>query len=415
MIRQKERGLNFLQTKYKILGNLTFIPYIRSNGRTSIPYRILDSFSNKNPEVVFVKIYSSDEIFNFRIKKLYYEGNSHTISLKNERKLKNIKIEVLDVKSEADLLKRNNSDISKFLPQFTNRSTPIYVFDYGSFYFVGGYYKKDCFIRKDLLQNRLFYSFLGLYLAEGGKTAATFSNSWPEAINCVLDFIEHNCGINRKGIRANICCNSNLKSKKKELEKFWVDKTGICKFFRSLHINKNIKSPQGVLELYFNSQVLKELLLSLIKKLNFNKNFDFINGFLSGDGSPILQNKYCLTHHIVFDPKRSLFNKNQYKNLFIDYKSNFINNNRLVIYANWDQNLYLSINRLYSLSPMKRFKFVKYFLSLPRTKVDNIYKKKLIKEHKMNKDYLSSFYKSLVDYNIYDEEEIEKFISKVLK
>ena len=50
--------------------------------------------------------------------------------------------------------------------------------------------------------------------------------------------------------------------------------------------------------------------LNLIKKLDFTNNLEFINGFLSGDGSPILQNKYCITHHIVFNPNEKVFNKN---------------------------------------------------------------------------------------------------------
>ncbi len=416
MVYRRERGLNFLQTRYKLLDKTTFVPHLRSNHRASIPYSILDSFNNKKPEVAFIKIYNSGKIFSFRIKKLYHEGNSYTISLKNERKLRNIKIKILNIKSEADLLDRGTSDFLKFIPQFTNKSTPIYIFNHNQSYFVGGYYKKDIFINKELLQDKLLRSFLGLYLAEGGKTAATFTNSWPEAVNLVLDFIESNCGVNRKEIRASICCNSVLKSKKKELERFWTEKTGICNFFTSLHINKNIKSPQGVLDLKLNSEVLKELFLNLIQNLNFSNDKDFMNGFLSGDGCPILQNRYFITHHIVFDPKRSIFNRTQYKDLFVNYKSNFINDNRLVIYTNWKQNLYWLVNGFYSLSPMKRFKFIKYFLSLPKTKTCNDSEKEaLFNEYKKTKSYLEDFYKSLVNYGIRSKEHMEEFILEELE
>ena len=408
MVYRREIGLNFSQTKYKLLNDFSFIPHIRSDGSSSIPYNILDSFDCEDPGVAFLKIYDlNKKSFRFRIKKLSHNGNSNIISLKAERKFKGIKIDVLDVKSEDEVLKREDSDFLRMVPKFT-KFTPIYVFDYGTFYFIGGYYKKDIFVRKKILSDKLLYSFLGLYFAEGGKTAASFTNSWPEAINIVLDFIEKNFSIKREDIGATICCNPKLKSKKKQLEKFWTDKTGISNFFRSLHLNKNVISPQGILELYFSSEILKEIFLSLIT------NLDFINGFLSGDGSPILQNKYSVTHHIVFDPKNSIYK--QCNRLFSNYKSGMINNNRFVIYSNWNQNLFLLLNGAYSFSPMKRFRFLKYFLSLPKTKPNKSYEvKKLHKEFKELNFYLINFYKSLVDYGVYSKNEIEEFISEKIK
>lgn len=418
MFNKRKAGLNFLQTKYKLLDKSSFVPYVRLNGQASIPYTIIDSFGNHSREVAFLKIYDTDRgDFKFRIKKLYTQGNSRIVSLKSERKIKNIKIEVLNIDSQKNLLKRRRLGVLKFLPQFTSKNTPIYVFDYDSkSYFVGGYYKKDFFINKKVLEDKLFYSFLGLYLAEGGKTAATFTNSWPEAINLVLYFIENNFSIKREHIRAAICCNYHLESKKKELEQFWGDKTGIHTFFRNLHLSKNVKSPQGILELSLNSQTLKELFLNLIRKLDVRNNLDFINGFLSGDGCPILQNKYCITHHIVFDPKRDIFGKSKYSDLFTNFKFNFINKNRLVLYTNWDKNLFLLLNGIYSFSPMKRFKFLKYFLLLPRTKLNENYEiDKLRKEYKDLRLYLINFYKSLVHYNLYTHKQIGKFILKELK
>ena len=55
---------------------------------------------------------------------------------------------------------------------------------------------------------------VGLYIAEGGKTAASFTNSWPEAINCILLFFERFFGLQRETIKASICCNTKLKNKK---------------------------------------------------------------------------------------------------------------------------------------------------------------------------------------------------------
>ena len=58
MFNRREAGVNFLQTKYKLLDNLTFIPYIRSNNTASIPHSIIDNFGHKEKSVAFLKIYN---------------------------------------------------------------------------------------------------------------------------------------------------------------------------------------------------------------------------------------------------------------------------------------------------------------------------------------------------------------------
>ena len=409
MFNRREAGINFSQTKYKLLDNLTFIPHIRSNNTASVPHSIIDNFGYKNQSVALLKIYNKN-FSKLRIKKLHLVGNSQIISLKAEKELKNIKIQVVDIKTEEELLGRNKKLI-KYLPKFTSRKTPIYFFEYGSYYLIGGYYKKDILVKKNTLQYENLFPALGLYLAEGGKIDATFTNSWPEAINVVLDLVEENFNISRESVCASICCSSSLKSKKKELEEFWTKKTGVKNFFNNLHINKDIKSPQGVLELYFGSQIIKELFVNLSYKLDLDKNFEFINGFLSGDGSPILQNKACITHHILFDSNKK--NYKRYKGIFNKYKNGLINKNRLVLYTNWSQNLELLDNGVYSYSPKKRFKFLKYFLSLPKTKLnkDSLEILNLHKEFNRLKNYLTEFYGSLSE--IYDKNKINQFVEEL--
>jgi len=409
MFNQRRAGINFLQTKYKILDDFIFTPYIRSNGYASIPYLILDKFDYDTTSVALLKIFY-DGGYKLRIKKLHPNGNSFIISLKAERKFKNIKIQVLGIKPHEKLLDRKNIDFLDYLPKFTKKNTPIYVFDLKSSYLIGGHYKKDILVKKSLLNDENIYPVLGLYLNEGGKIDATFTNSWPEAINLVLNFVERNFNIPRNTVLASICCNPKIKSKKTELENFWRVKTGVQNFFKNLHLNKNVRSPQGILELYFASKVIKEIFVNLSYKLNFHKNFRYIDGFLSGDGSPILQNKFCITHHILFDSKKENYDK--YQKIFGGYKYRLINKNRFVIYTNWEQNLELLINEAYSYSPMKRFKFLKYFLSLPKTKkTKNIYILELHNELKKNKNRLKRFYGLLASkYKIYNKNEMDKYI-----
>ena len=412
MFNRREAGINFSQTKYKLLDGFVFIPHVRSNGTTSIPHIITDSFNFEIPAVALLRIYDGI-YYKSRIKKLHSAGNSLVVSLKAERNFKDVKIQVLDIKSKKEVLDRENTDFVKYIPKFTLRQTPIYVFECKSFYIMGGHYKKDISVRKDLLQYENLPSVLGLYLAEGGKIDATFTNSWPEAINVVLDFVEANFNISRQSVCASICCNSSLKSKKNELEKFWTESTGVKNFFNNLHINKNVKSPQGILELYFGSQIIKEIFVNLAYKLDFEKDFKFINGFLSGDGSPILQNKACITHHILFDSKNKNYEK--YNKIFKEYKIGLINKNRFVLYTNWDQNLELLMNGAYTYSPMKRFRFLKYFLSLPKTKLNKKSSKikKLYKEFGNLRAYLTEFYESLIILKIYNKDDINKLMEKL--
>ena len=124
MFNRREAGVNFLQTKYKLLDNLTFIPYIRSNNTASIPHSIIDNFGHKEKSVAFLKIYNRT-FFKLRIKKLHLTGNSQVISLKAEKNLKNLKIQVVDIKTERELLDRNDG-LLKYIPKFTLKGTPIY-------------------------------------------------------------------------------------------------------------------------------------------------------------------------------------------------------------------------------------------------------------------------------------------------
>lgn len=65
---------------------------------------------------------------------------------------------------------------------------------------------------------------------------------------------------------------------------------------------------------------------------------------------------------------------------------------------------------------MRKFKFLKYFLSLHRTKLNRSYEiNKISEECEKLKINLTNFYKSLVYYNIYTQKEMGEFILKELK
>ena len=65
---------------------------------------------------------------------------------------------------------------------------------------------------------------------------------------------------------------------------------------------------------------------------------------------------------------------------------------------------------------MKRFRFLKYFLILPKTKINKQKEvKKIYEEYDIIKEYLIKFYNSLVKYNIYNKKEMENFILRNLK
>jgi len=404
-----ERGLNFSQSKYQIIDKTTFIPHVRSNYHVSIPKTILDRFSNLNGEITLIK----------KIKKLSQEGNSKIISFKSERGIKNPQIKILNILSEKQALSRNNIldySIKSFVPKYTKTrlgSTPIYVFDIDNGFVIGGYYKKDIETKKEIIFDENTLSAIGLYIAEGGKTAASFTNSWPDAINCFLLFTEHYFGIDRSAIKASICCNNIMKDKKHELENYWSSQTGISNFARSLHFNKNVKSHQGILELYFCSETLKEILLKLmdfVMASNFRCNISLIRGILSGDGSPILQTKYVLNHQITFD-KRSKYSLDT---IFSNYSTRTVKTQpRKIICTGWEENKKLIELDPYFFNPKNRVKFATRFLNLPRTLKENDKALSIFKREKYPK-ILSSFidhYKTLKEYDLIKRkiiEEIEK-------
>lgn len=369
-----ERGLNFLQRQYKIIGKNEFIPHIRKDGRTTIPYQILQNFNISKKEIVLVKIKSGERDY-LRIKKLYAETNSLTISLKAERFFKNLTIEILDIKTEKEALSRNSKNIlslKKFIPQFTSSSkgsTPIYLFENDFGLVVGGYYKKDLMIKDKIYFNESSLESIGLYFAEGGKTASSFTNSWPNAINSILIFMEHLFNIRREAIKASICCNYSFNDRQKQLESFWENKTGISNFSRGLHFNKNSVSPQGTLELYFCSEVIKSIFVSIINKvLEYDiKTIPLLRGIFSGDASPILQNKYCITHNLSFNNQEKMFYLRILKKTFPNTKTGIIGN-RFVLYSSWKENRKLLFDDIYKFNPFNRAKFARQFFTLPKTK-----------------------------------------------
>jgi len=234
---------------------------------------------------------------------------------------------------------------------------------------VGGYYKKDLKIKNKIDFNDSSLEAIGLYFAEGGKTASSFTNSWPNAINCVLNFMEYLFNIKKKEIKASICCNYSLNNKQKKLEYFWRVQTGVSNFSRGLHFNKNSTSPQGILELYFCSIVIKSILVSIIEKiLDYDINITpLLRGIFSGDGSPILQNKYCITHNLAFNNKEKKFYLNVLKKNFPNTKISIVKG-RFVVYSSWEENRELLFNDIYMFNSINRGKFARQFFALPKTK-----------------------------------------------
>jgi hypothetical protein len=307
-----------------------------------------------------------------RIKKLSKSGKSKIISFKAEKSIANPIVRVLNILSEENALSRTSTEhdsIRHFTPKYTNKGeggTPIYVFDSGESVIIGGYYKKDIEAKTKIAFNDADLSAIGLYMAEGGKTAASFTNSWPAAINPILDFFENNFGMKRNDVRASICCNHIQKEKKRELESFWECKTGIKHFARSLHFNKNVRSPQGILELYFCSEVLKEIMLSImdfVSSHEINK-MPLIRGILSGDGHPMQENKFVLNHHITFDQKSKIL----LDRVFSGFNSREIRTQpRKIISTTWEDNKRLLFLDPYRFNLRNRVRFAHRFLLLPRT------------------------------------------------
>lgn len=227
-------GLNFGKAWYKIVGKNTFIPHLRSNLQTSIPNKLLNNFNfNIQKDAVgLFKIKTENGEF-LKIKKLSRLSNSLGISLKAEKKLKDIQIEILDIKNVDELLKRaeignDKIEINSILPKYTKYCSwpdkdskgiaPIYLFEYNS-KIIGHSFmnKKEIIFERDFELDELTCSALGLYFAEGGKIAASFSNSSPKMISIILTFIEKVSNIKREDLKAAINCKINQKNKKRNL------------------------------------------------------------------------------------------------------------------------------------------------------------------------------------------------------
>ncbi|MBN3037038.1 MAG: hypothetical protein JW834_01190 [Candidatus Diapherotrites archaeon] len=417
-----ERGLNFSQVNYKILDKNSFEAYLRSDLRCTIPREILETFdiSKLKSPVALVAIRdtrSNEEVL--RIKKIYKSSNSYTISLKAERRLHKPTIELIEIKSEESILSRSTFPDSplSYLPSHTAGGTPIYSFAFGKKLVVGGYYKKDLLFENILKFNDDILSALGLYFAEGGKTAASFTNSWPDAINCVLSFIEKQMSIDREDVKATIYCNPSLKDKQKKLEEFWSSKTGISNFAPKLHFGKNSTSPQGTLELYFCSEVVKEFLVSLMDSLpgmTVPKGA-LLDGVLSGDGSPIQSTKYSIVHQLPVDRKNPK-NERFIKWLFADFKAKKVTPSKFNIYAPWEQNKRLLFDGAYTFNTINQLRFAKRFLGLPKTQL-NIEGDRQLKNFR-SKDYpamlrsLLDHYRQLVDLELCNHVRAERRLNE---
>jgi|SRR3989344_1040501 len=386
-----KRGLNFSISKYKILDETLFIPHIRSSSEASIPSEILNKFKfarNKDPVVLIEILSKYDKII--RIKKLKHDGNSFIISLKKEKDLEDKKIKILDIKNSEELQKRskilNNSKIKvdSIIPKFTihcslpcinsKEIAPIYLFKKDSNIIARSYLShKDIIFKEQFELDELACSCIGLYEAEGGKTTASFTNSQPRIINTMLQFIEEVSNIKRNALTASINCNYNIESKKRNLEEFWKDQTGIEKFQTNLHLSENSKAPQGILQIYFGSKILKEFMCGMFNLVFENNNIDqtaVLRGILSGDGSPIKQTSNYITHHIATDKKHIQF---QERFIYKICKGNVstikkINDAKIVLYNNWITNLEFLFLDPYKFNIINRLKFAEKFLNLRTTK-----------------------------------------------
>ncbi len=386
------RGNNFLQAKYRIINQNSFVPHIRSNFTASVPRGIIENFipATRNLVTLVEFKHRNSAKKNLRIKKLHKQANSFIISLKAEKNMEFDSIKVIKILSETEVLNRsetwlkNKTCLSNIIPKTTSGNTPIYVFENGENLAVGGYYKKDIVCRKEIELDEAAISAIGLYYCEGGRVAASFTNSWPAAINTVLNFVEKNFGMERTGVKASVFCNPSLKGRKKQLEEFWASQTGIENFADGLHLGKNSRSLQGTLELYFCSQVLKEIFCSIIGNIN-RHDFDkipMIRGVLSGDGSPLQHTKSTINHHVAFDG--SEYNMAFLNSVFGGFKTRKLSTaNRFVIKTDWNANKHLLLNDAYKFNDMNRIRFSRRFLKLPRTTA--IHDQKI--EHFKNKNY----------------------------
>jgi len=414
-----KRGINFSQAKYKIINNYSFIPSIRSNFHVSIPREILENFDmNRKNSVVLVEIKDTESKHaSMRIKKLHHEGGSFIISFKAEKHFTKPVIRVVKILDEGKALeryyrvKKGSICLKSVIPKETRGGTPIYVIEDGKRLFVGGYYKKDIMVKEEIDLDNDTLSFLGLYFSDGGKTAASFTNSWPIAINTVLDFIEKTFNIDRKVVKSSIYCNPNMKDKKDVLEEFWASETGIENISDKLHFGKNSRSPQGTLELYFCSQIITEILVSILNVIN-NYSFDripMIRGIMSGDGSPLQHTKHSINHHIAFDGKDE--NLEFLKKSFFGFRTYTLNNRkRFVIKSKWEENRNLIFIDPYRYNPKNRIRFAKNFLLLPKTitssdKEIHDFKKK---QYPLIYKSIKNHYKKLLDLELIQEKYMER-------
>lgn len=376
------------RAKYKLIDSKTFTPHIRSNFQAAVPIKILNYFrvdTLKEP-VALIKI-KSDNSESFRIKKLSKASNSLIISLKAEKALQNPQIEILEIKSAKELQTRtepivtNNKlrTISAF-PQYTKKCSwpdenqvvsPIYLFPYNSKVYSGiRLSRKDLIFTEELELNELLGATVGLYFAEGGKIAPSFTNSQPKIINTVLNFLEQVSNIKRKDLRATINCNKYQASQEKSLKEFWTVQTGI-ENFNKLHIGKHVKSSVGILELNLGSKLIKDLMCSLFTtalELESSK-IGLIQGILSGDGSPILQHKNYITHHIATDKNHIKFQQEFIRELLQSRISSIkkVNNGKIVLYNNWETNYNFLFLDPYKFNIFNREKFAEQFINLPST------------------------------------------------
>jgi hypothetical protein len=383
-------GLNFSRAKYDILNNNTFVPHVRSNFQAAVPIKMLDNFNAKKfkDPVALVRI-KSDNLESFRLKKLSKASNSLIISLKAEKREQNLQIAILDIRPAQELQARTKPIIIKskvkttsIFPKFTKRCSwpneeqrdisPIYLLHYNSKIYAGiRLSRKDLILDKEINLNESAGAAIGLYFAEGGKIAPSFTNSQPTIINMVLEFLERISNIKRKDLKANINCNKDQKYRKRDLEKFWAAQTGI-KNFNKLHIGEKVKSPVGVLELNLGSKLLKEFMCGLftVALKSEDSRIGLIQGILSGDGSPILQHKNYITHHIATDKNHISFQQTFIEELFNDKISTIkkVHAGKIVLYNNWETNYNFLFLDPYKFNIFNRKKFAKQFLNLPTTK-----------------------------------------------
>jgi hypothetical protein len=93
-------GLNFGVAKYQIIETNTFVPYVHSNWKATIPIKILRNFINQKPSNLVALLKITDNATGkviMRIQKLSRNGQSLIFSLEEEKNVKEPVIEVLDI------------------------------------------------------------------------------------------------------------------------------------------------------------------------------------------------------------------------------------------------------------------------------------------------------------------------------